>query len=129
MEKLKKALPFLMISLVLLIAFNVLAFILADTYDGNFWCGYAFITVSWLFLLAVEVIAMYENNNQRGLLLNAPGVLITVCHLIVQTILGIALMAISFFSIKVGVCLEVFLLAVYLILMAALQIYKNKISE
>ena len=129
MEKLKKALPFLVISLILLIVFNVLAFILADTYDGNFWCGYAFITISWLFLVAVEVIAIYENSNQRGLLLNAPGILITVCHLIIQTMLGIALMAISSFSIKVGVFLEILLLAVYLILMAALQVYKNKSSD
>lgn len=129
MEKLKKALPFLVISLILLIVFNVLAFILADTYDGHFWCGYAFITVSWLFLVAAEVIAIYENSNQRGLLLNAPGILITVCHLIIQIMLGIALMAISSFSIKVGVCLEVLILAVYLILMAALQVYKNKSSD
>lgn len=129
MEKLKKALPFLVISLILLIVFNVLAFILADTYDRHFWCGYAFITVSWLFLVAAEVIAIYENSNQRGLLLNAPGILITVCHLIIQTMLGIALMAISSFSIKVGVCLEVLILAVYLILMAALQVYKNKSSD
>lgn len=129
MEKLKKALPFLVISLILLIVFNVLAFILADTYDGHFWCGYAFITVSWLFLVAAEVIAIYENSNQRGLLLNAPGILITVCHLIIQTMLGIALMAISSFSIKVGVCLEVLILAVYLILMATLQVYKNKSSD
>lgn len=129
MEKLKKALPFLVISLIMLIVFNVLAFILADTYDGHFWCGYAFITISWLFLVAAEVIAIYENSNQRGLLLNAPGILITVCHFIVQTMLGVALMAISSFSIKVGVCLEVLIFAVYLILMAALQVYKNKSSD
>lgn len=129
MEKLKKAFPFFAISLILLIVFNALAFILADTYDKNFWCGYSIVSIAWLCLLIAEIIAMYENDNQRGLLLNAPGLLITVCHLMVQTILGFVVMAISSFSVKIGICLGILFFAVYLILIAALRVYKNKSSD
>jgi len=126
MERVKKALPAMALSFLFIVVFNVLAFILTDTFDGNFWCGYIFTTLAWLCLIGIELITANKSDGGRALFLNAPGILVTLIHLAVQLILGIAVMAIPFLSVKIAICFEIVIFAVYLGLVGVLEIYKNK---
>ena len=47
-------------------------------------------------------------------------------HLIIQTILGIAVMVIPSFSVKVSVCIELVIFTIYLMIIVLLEIYKKK---
>jgi len=126
MERIKKLLPAIVMSFLFIIAFNVLAFLLAGDLNKKFWCGYIFIVVSWLCLLGSELTVAWKHDSGRALFLNAPGILVSLIHLGVQTVLGIAVMAIPFFSVKAALCFEIIVLAVYFAIMAALEIYKSK---
>lgn len=129
MERIKRAIPAIAISSLFIIVFNVLAFVLSDRYDVNFWCGYIFITLSWLCLVGVELLTASKKDMGQSLFLNAPGLLMTIVHLAIQTVFGIAVMAIPSFSIKLSVCFEIVVFAVYLGIIGALEIYKRKSSR
>lgn len=122
----KHALPIMCISFLYIFTFNVVAFVLANKLDKNFWCGYIFITLSWLCLLAIELLTASKKNIGQSIFLNAPGMFITVVHLIIQTILGIAVMVIPSFSVKVSVCIELVIFTIYLMIIVLLEIYKKK---
>ncbi len=114
------------ISALYIIVINVFAFVLIDNYGKNFWCGYICITLSWICLVINAIMATRKNDGGRSLFLNAPGVIISVIHLLVQSVLGIIIMAVPSFSIKAAVCLEVLLYAIYLFIIGMLQIYIRK---
>ena len=126
MDRLRKALPAIAISSLFIIVFNALSFLLAKEYTKNFWCGYVFITLSWLCLIGSEVIATSKTDGGKALFLNAPGLLITVAHLVIQTLLGVLVMVIPVFSIKAALCFEIIIFAIYLGLYGSLEIYKSK---
>ena len=126
MEKLKRSLPAVAISSLFIIVFNVIAFVLTEGLSKNFWCGYIFITLSWLCLVAVEIMGVAKDDGGKSLFLNAPGILVSVIHLIVQTLFGVLVMAIPVFSIKIAICLEVLIMAIYLGIIGILEVYKSK---
>lgn len=126
MGKLKRSLPAVAISSLFIIVFNVIAFVLAVDLNKNFWCGYIFITLSWLCLVAVEIMGVAKDDGGKSLFLNAPGILVSVIHLAVQTIFGVLVMAIPAFSIKIAICLEVLIMAIYLGIIGILEVYKSK---
>ena len=74
----------------------------------------------------VEFITGSKKNIEQSLFLNAPGLLISVVHLIVQTAFGIAVMAIPSYSVKISVCIEIVVFAIYLVLIGLLEIYKKR---
>lgn len=125
-NQVKRAIPIVCISSLFIIVFNVLAFVLFDKIDNHFWCGYIFITLSWVCLVAVELLAASKEDGAQLVFLNAPSLLITIIHLVIQTILGIAVMAIPFYNIKLSVCIEIIVFAIYLGIIGLLEIYKKK---
>ncbi len=129
MERIKRAVPAIAISSLFIIVFNVLAFVLSDRYGTNFWCGYIFITLSWLCLIGVELLTASNKDINQSLFLNAPGSLITIVHLAIQTVFGIAVMSIPSLSVKLSVCVEIVVLAIYLGIIGVLEIYKRKSSH
>lgn len=129
MEKVKKAVPAICVSSLFIIIFNVLAFVLASEFNKNFWCGYIFITLSWVCLIAVEILSSDDKENGRSIFLNAPGILITVLHLLVQTIIGLIVMSFSFFNVKVALCFEIVIFAVYLAIIGGLEMYKARSKQ
>lgn len=126
MGKLKRSLPAVAISSLFIIVFNVIAFVLAVDLNKNFWCGYIFITLSWLYLVVVEIMGVAKDDGGKSLFLNAPGILVSVVHLVVQTLFGVLVMAIPAFSIKIAICLEVLIMAIYLGIIGILEVYKSK---
>ncbi len=126
MKRIKRAMPTLAVSSLFIIVFNVLAFVLSDRYGANFWCGYIFVTLSWLCLIGIELLTSSKNDMGQSLFLNAPGLLMTVVHLVVQTVFAIAVMAIPSFSVKLSVCVEIIFFAIYLGIISALEMYKSK---
>lgn len=126
MGRLKRSLPAVAISSLFIIVFNVIAFVLAVDLNKNFWCGYIFITLSWLCLVVVEIMGVTKDDGGKSLFLNAPGILVSVVHLVVQTLFGVLVMAIPAFSIKIAICLEVLIMAIYLGIIGILEVYKSK---
>lgn len=126
MTNVKKAIPIIVISCLFLVVFNILAFILAKELGAHFWCGYIFITISFLCLIGIEILAFRKSDKGKSLFLNAPSILVTVLHLAVQLILGIMIMVIQRISIKAIICFEIVIFAVYLAIMGCLEIYKYK---
>lgn len=126
MERIKRAIPAIAITSLFIIVFNILAFVLSDRYDANFWCGYIFITLSWLCLIGFELLTASKKNMSQSLFLNAPGLLMTIIHLAIQTVFGVAVMVIPSYSVKLSVCVEIVVFAIYLGIIGVLEIYKRK---
>lgn len=126
MTNFKKAIPVIAISCLFLVVFNALAFILAEELNSHFWCGYTFITLSFLCLVGVELLTFTKNDKGKSVFLNAPSILITVVHFVIQVILGVVVMAIQSISLKASVCFEIVIFAVYLSIIGCLEIYKHK---
>ena len=126
MDKFKKILPTIGISSLFIIVFNVLAFILATDFNKNFWCGYIFITLSWLSLLVIGLITAADKEKSKAIFLNAPSMLISIIHLLIQTVIGVFVMAISFLNVRVAVCFEIIIFAIYLGIIGVLELYKSK---
>ena len=125
-EKLKNSALVIGISSLFLIIFNVFSFVLSNNFGKNFWCGYIFITLSWICLLIVEIMATGKRDGGRALFLNAPSLVISVIHLLIQTVLGVVIMVVSSFNIKAAICLELLLFVIYLGFIGAMEIYKNR---
>ena len=126
MANVKKAILIIVISCLFLVVFNTLAFILAKELNSHFWCGYTFITLSYLCLVGVELLTFAKNDKGKSVFLNAPSILVTVIHLVIQLILGIMVMAVQSISIKTSFCFEIVIFAVYLAIVGCLEIYKHK---
>ena len=50
----------------------------------------------------------------------------TIVHLVIQTVFGIVVMAIPSFSVRLSVCFEIVVFAIYLGIIGTLEIYKGK---
>lgn len=79
MDKIKRIMPCVLLSAIYLIVFNILAFVLADDFTGNFWCGYVFVTLSWLCLIGIEILMVWKDDRGKSVFLNAPGFLFAFC--------------------------------------------------
>lgn len=125
MDRIKKISVMIFLSAIYLVVFSILAFLLTDNFTGNFWCGYIFVTLSWLCLVGVEVLMVWKDDSSKSVFLNAPGLLFAIVHLLVQTILSIAVMAIPNYSVKISVCVQIVVLAIFLMLLGLMEIYKS----
>ena len=126
MGAVKRSLPIVAISSLFIVVFNVLAFVLTANLATNFWCGYVAITISWLCLIVVEIMGVAKDDHGKSLFLNAPGILVSVAHLLIQTLFGILVMAIPAFSIRIAICIQIIIFAIYLGIIGLLEIYKYK---
>lgn len=125
MLRIKKAIPSLVVSSLFFIVFNVLSFVLAEHLNANFWCGYIFVTLAWLCLMAMSVCSCRKKYEDKSLFLNAPSLLVSVCHLVVQTVIGTIVMAFSSLSVKASVCFQVIIFAIYIAIVVLLKVYKE----
>lgn len=129
MGQIKRAIPVVAISSLFIIVFNILAFVLSNRHDANFWCGYIFITLSWICLIGIELLTASKRDIAQSLFLNAPGLFMSIGHLAIQTLFGIAVMAIPSYSVKLSVCVEIVVFAIYLGIIGVLEIYKKNYSR
>lgn len=126
MDRIKRLLPGLLLSAIYLVVFNIPAFVFTDDFTGNFWCGYIFVTLSWLCLVGVEVLMAWKNDHGRSVFLNAPSLVFSFAHLLIQTLLSIAVMAIPAYSVKISVCVQIVVFAIFLALFGFMEIYKSR---
>jgi len=68
----KKALPAIIVSFLFLAVFNVLSFALSDHLDANFWCGYIFVTLSWVCVIAMLFYACSSKFGDKALYSGPP---------------------------------------------------------
>lgn len=125
MDKIKRIMSGVLLSAIYLIVFNILAFVLADDFTGNFWCGYVFVTLSWMCLVGIEILMAWKDDHGKSVFLNAPGLLFAVVHLLVQTALSVAVMAIPNYSVEISICVQIVVLAIFLMLFGLMEIYKS----
>lgn len=123
----KKHLPLIVVLIIFVLTFNVLVFILADNYTSKFWCGYTFVIASWFAMVGVAYMYLKNHDSNSGFL-NAPSLLISVAHLGIQLILGLAVMFIPLYSVKASLCIEIIVFTIYLSVLCGLEFYKNKNS-
>lgn len=127
---LKRIWPIIAILTLYAVVFNAISFICAVELTNNFWCGYAFIMLSWLCAVIVAIhTALYSGRNcvENALFIKAPSILISVIYLLAQTAFGIAVMVITSFSIKAAICIQIALFALYLCIVIALVMYEKKV--
>ena len=125
MDRTKRILSGLLLSAIYLVVFNILAFVLADDFTGNFWCGYVFVTLSWLCLVGIEILMVWKYDRGKSIFLNAPGFLFAFLHLLAQTALSVAVMAIPNYSVKLSMCVQIVVFAIFLMLFGLMEIYKS----
>lgn len=110
----------------IILAFNVIAFILADELTKQFWSGYVFVTLSWLFLVMISVrFAAQKDFSGYSMFLAAPQILIAMICFLFQMIVGIAVMAIPDFSLIASIVIQVVLLTIFLIVEFGVLAYKG----
>lgn len=125
MDKIKRILPGTLLFAIYLVVFNILAFVLTDDFTGNFWCGYIFVTLSWLCLVGIEALMLWKDDRGKSIFLNAPGFLFAFLHLLVQTALSVAVMAIPNYSVKLSVCVQIVVFSIFLMLFELMEVYKS----
>lgn len=125
MDRIKRILSGLLLSAIYLVVFNILAFVLANDFTGNFWCGYVFVTLSWLCLVGIEILMAWKDDRGKSVFLNAPGLLFALVHLLMQTALSIAVMAIPNYSVKLSICVPIVVFSIFLMLFGLMEIYKS----
>lgn len=125
MDRTKRILSGLLLSAIYLVVFNILAFVLADDFTGNFWCGYVFVTLSWMCLVGIEILMVWKDDRGKSIFLNALGFLFAFLHLLAQTALSVAVMAIPNYSVKLSMCVQIVVFAIFLMLFGLMEIYKS----
>lgn len=131
-ETLKKSWPILTAILIIAVIFNVISFAWAGELNSNFWCGYVFIMISWTFILINVLITTKDFVNglrEKALFIKAPSILASALHFGIQFILGIAVMAIPTYSVKLSASIQIIILAVYACIILALVMYERKIKK
>ena len=125
MDRTKRILSGLLLSAIYLVVFNILAFVLADDFTGNFWCWYVFVILSWMCLVGIEILMVWKDDRGKSIFLNAPGFLFAFLHLLAQTALSVAVMAIPNYSVKLSMCVQIVVFAIFLMLFGLMEIYKS----
>lgn len=125
MDRTKRILSGLLLSAIYLVVFNILAFVLADDFTGNFWRWYVFVTLSWMCLVGIEILMVWKDDRGKSIFLNAPGFLFAFLHLLAQTALSVAVMAIPNYSVKLSMCVQIVVFAIFLMLFGLMEIYKS----
>lgn len=112
--------------MVAFIVINAIAFVVLDIHDSNFWCGYAFVTLSWIELVSVGCIA---SNEEEGYYLNAPGMVVSLIHLFLQLCLAIIVISVKAIKTKYAFCIALIIMGVYISILIALNYYKSLIRK
>lgn len=117
----------LCIAVIIAVVFNVLVFLLADEYFGNFWSGYAFIMIALVaFTISCIVLSGKENNVGDQLFLSSPMLLISFMYLLIEMILGVIIMTMKNFDLTAGIVIQVLLFVAFLCIFLGLSFYKNR---
>jgi hypothetical protein len=115
---------------VIIVAFNIIAFVVADELTTQFWSGYVFITLSWLCLIALSVKIMQRKEFiAYNLFLAMPQILIALTYFLFQLVTGISVMAIPDFSLTASIVIQVLLLAVFFIAEFGISAYKGVATQ
>lgn len=126
MLHIKRVIPAIIISCLYFIVFNLLSFLLIENLTANFWCGYMFVALAWLCLVAVIIRSGDSKYGDKGLFLNAPSLLVSVCHLVIQTIISAIVMVFFTLNVKASMCFQVLICAIYIAIIISLEVYKKK---
>lgn len=120
MEKKNRVLLLLSIWGIVLLVFNVLTFVLTDSFGSNFFCGYIFTTIAWVCCALLIWRAATQADASQSWFLNSPSLLIGILYFAIQLIAGIAIMAIPNANMKIAVSVEILVLAAALVLLLVL---------
>lgn len=114
------------ILLVMLVLFIAFVFLLTDEYEPVFWSGFVFIIIAWI-CLAASVLTIPEctRTGTSAAFLAIPQVLYSLLYFLIQLVAGSIIMN-SSMRIKASVALQLFLLAIYAIVIMANVIYKGR---
>lgn len=100
---------------IVMVVFNIIAFLLPETRGGTFWSGYAFTMAALLLQLLFFYLAFGKADNLKKTFLGLSIAQIGVTYLILQSIWGIVCLFVPTITPKFAVVVSVMLLGFYLI--------------
>ncbi len=131
-EAIKKSWPIIAVLVLMAVIFNVVSFVLADELGSNFWCGYIFIMIALVCIIINVIITARDSEKglgEKALFVKAPSLLISVLHFGIQFMLGIAVMIIPSYSVKISVCIQILVFLMYICIILALFMYERKAKK
>ena len=117
------------IYLIILVIYNVLAFILCKNLNPVFWCSYGFMTATYLLHLFIQLIFSNENNKDKQLI-QLPMLIISLLFVFIQLIINIVFMDIKEQTdVKTAAVVHGILLALYVIALLIFIVIKNSAQK
>ena len=128
MKTSKNTIFFLISELLLLGVFNVVAFILPFLKNGGFWTGYGFGTLAIALSACVSLFAL-RKDSMKSKFYGIPQVVLVFFYAILQTVLSVAEMALSFIPFQYLMLVNVILLVVVLLGLIGAEAGKGFVEE
>ena len=111
----KKYIKGIAAALIVLVLFNVIAFVIPFTRTMTFWVGYGFAIVSIILLILVCFSTNSAGKELKSRFLGCPIIYIATCHLTVQIIASLAFMAFPGIPTWISIVLSVIFLCIVLL--------------
>ncbi len=124
MNKNKDKLMFFIIIGLLLLLFNLVAFLIPFGKDGNFWVGYSFTTLAFL-ISAVILFIKFDNKDDRSKFYAVSIFYVLLFYIIVQAFLGVLQMGLFKFHYRYSILINAFLLVVAAVGLISLSLEKK----
>lgn len=115
-------------ALIILVVFNLVAFLLPFNREGLFWAGYGF-TMAAILLAAYVSFYVLKREDMKSKFYGFPIILVAWIYLIVQLAVGIAEMALSFIPAEYGIVVNAVLLGACLIGLISVKLGEAEIRQ
>jgi len=130
MEFTKNKLMYLIVTLIVIVVYNVVVFTIPFSRGGGFWTGYSFSMIAILLTVAVSFYAVIDRGTLRSKVYGVPLVYVVFGYLITQIVVGILEMIVSpYIPFQYGIALNTILLGACLIGLITVNIGKEEIES
>lgn len=111
--------------LIFIIIFNLLFFILKDTYTAAVWISYAFIHFAYIALITTQ----FFEENHKEVSLKLSSYLVSAIYFGIEIITGIIIIVITPETYKISLAIQITLLGIYLIILLSNIIVSSKVRR
>lgn len=113
------------IFIIAMVLYNLILFSIKSSFDVVFWSAYGFTMFAFIAYAATLLVMIGHSKNMDDALLSVPIIITNTIYFLAQLILGIAIMSIPIFSLKIANIFQISVLSITAIIDLMCMIGKN----